>query len=161
MRTRHRPYFLRLGPALVLAASILPLSAASWRAGAGAGASAGDRPPPDAAVRLGARADSTVTVTLTNTLTFEPKRVTIAVGQTVTWHNTSLLVHTVTGDPAKATREGSAALPKGAEAFDSGNLQPDSTFSHTFERPGTYRYFCIPHEGASMVGEIVVEPKAD
>lgn len=99
-----------------------------------------------------------MTVTMTNTLTFEPKRITIAVGQTVRWHNTSLLVHTVTGDPAKATREGSATLPKGAGAFDSGNLQPDSTFSHTFERPGTYRYFCIPHEGASMVGEVVVEP---
>lgn len=99
----------------------------------------------------------TTVVTITDRLTFEPRQVTIAVGGTVEWNNTSLLVHTVTADPDKATLPTSAALPDGAEAFDSGLLQTGQTFEHTFTVPGTYRYFCIPHEGALMVGEIVVE----
>ncbi|MFQ5703150.1 MAG: plastocyanin/azurin family copper-binding protein [Gemmatimonadales bacterium] len=97
-----------------------------------------------------------ITITMTDQLMFEPKRDTITVGQTVEWWNGSLLVHTVTADPAKATLSESVLLPDGAAAFDSGNLEPDSTFTHAFTVPGTYRYFCIPHEGASMTGEIVV-----
>lgn len=97
------------------------------------------------------------TVRATNTISFEPRTVTIPVGGTVEWINASVLVHTVTDDPEKATVEGSWALPDGAEGFDSGNLAPDATFSHTFTVPGTYRYFCIPHEGAKMWGTVVVE----
>ncbi len=103
--------------------------------------------PPDAVVGM------------TNTLRFEPDTVRVPVGGTVEWRNTSLLVHTVTGDPAKATLEGSARLPKGAKPFDSGNLDPKATFRHTFTVPGTYGYFCIPHEGAKMKGVVIVTPK--
>ncbi|WP_457653142.1 cupredoxin domain-containing protein [Rhodocaloribacter sp.] len=98
-------------------------------------------------------------VGMTNTLRFEPDTVRVPVGGTVEWRNTSLLVHTVTGDPAKATLEGSARLPEGAEPFDSGNLEPKATFRHTFTVPGTYGYFCIPHEGAKMKGVVIVTPK--
>ncbi len=97
-------------------------------------------------------------VQLTNMLTFDPKVDTITAGETVEWDNGSLLVHTVTADPSKATQDGSAALPEGAEPFDSGNIEPDGKFTHRFTVPGLYRYFCIPHEGASMIGEIVVLP---
>ena len=30
-------------------------------------------------------------------------------------------------------------------------------YSHTFDRAGTFRLFCIPHEALGMTGEIVVE----
>jgi hypothetical protein len=30
------------------------------------------------------------------------------------------------------------------------------TFSFTFEEPGTYDYFCIPHEEMGMVGSVTV-----
>jgi len=96
-------------------------------------------------------------VGMTNTLTFSPLSVTIRVGETVEWRNTSLLIHTVTGDPAKATVDGSVSLPPGAESFDSGNMNPEATFRHTFQTPGTYRYFCIPHEGTRMRGTVIVE----
>jgi len=48
-----------------------------------------------------------------------------------------------------------------AAAYDAwddrgGRLGTRETFEHTFEIPGTYEYFCIPHEGAEMTGEIVV-----
>ncbi|MFQ5934045.1 MAG: plastocyanin/azurin family copper-binding protein [Dehalococcoidia bacterium] len=47
------------------------------------------------------------------------------------------------------------------EPFDSGNIDLEGTFRHAFEAPGTYRYFCIPHEGAAMAGEVVVKPAPD
>ena len=30
------------------------------------------------------------------------------------------------------------------------------SFEHTFTAEGVYHYYCIPHEGAGMVGAIVV-----
>jgi plastocyanin len=36
-------------------------------------------------------------------------------------------------------------------------IQSGDTFDVTFEQPGTYEYYCIPHESAGMKGTIVVE----
>lgn len=96
------------------------------------------------------------TVEMTNSLNFTPDTVIIHTGETVRWKNTSLLVHTVTGDPSKKTMEISATLPEGARRFDSGNLEPNEAFEHTFTVPGTYGYFCIPHE-AAMRGIVIVK----
>ena len=97
-----------------------------------------------------------VTVGMTNTMKFTPDTVRIETGETVLWENTSLLAHTVTGDPSESTVQGSAKLPADAEPFNSGMLDPEQTYKHTFNEPGTYQYFCIPHEGAKMVGWVVV-----
>lgn len=97
-----------------------------------------------------------VTVGMTNTMNFTPDTVRIEVGQTVLWKNSSLLAHTVTGNPSESTVEGSAKLPEGAKPFNSGMLDPDQRYSHTFTKPGTYQYFCIPHEGAKMYGWVIV-----
>jgi len=106
-----------------------------------------------------ASTEPAVVVEMTNTLTFTPDTVTIRVGQTVRWENTSLLMHTVTADPGEATMAGSVTLPANAEPFDSGNMDPEETFQHTFDTPGTYTYFCIPHEAAKMRGTIIVEQR--
>lgn len=98
-------------------------------------------------------------VEMTNTLKFSPDTVTIQAGETVRWTNTSVIVHTVTADPDEATMDGSVRLPEGADAFNSGNMDPKATFEHTFEAPGTYTYFCIPHEAVKMRGTVVVEPE--
>jgi len=97
-------------------------------------------------------------VEMTNTLIFTPDTVRIKAGTTVEWRNTSLLVHTVTADPDLATLAESVQLPEGAKPFNSGNLDVKATFRHTFDVPGTYLYFCIPHEGAKMRGLVIVEP---
>ncbi|MFC6976072.1 plastocyanin/azurin family copper-binding protein [Halomicroarcula sp. GCM10025709] len=46
--------------------------------------------------------------------------------------------------------------------MDSGSLasSADTTYSHTFETEGTYRYVCTPHEGLGMKGAVVVRPGA-
>lgn len=97
-------------------------------------------------------------VGMTNTLKFTPDTVRVDVGETVRWENTSIVVHTVTADPEEATLDESVRLPEGASPFDSGNMDPEATFEHTFEVPGTYRYFCIPHEATKMFGTVIVKP---
>jgi plastocyanin len=46
-------------------------------------------------------------------------------------------------------------IPSDASAFDSGIISSGG-FEHTFEEPGTYDYYCIPHKSVGMVGRIVV-----
>lgn len=96
------------------------------------------------------------TIVMTDGLRYEPAAVTVPAGTTVTWRNTSSMVHTVTANPALANEPGHVSLPDGAKTFNSGLLQPGQSFSHTFTVPGEYRYFCIPHEGAGMLGTVTV-----
>mgnify|MGYP000498302046 CR=1 FL=1 len=47
-------------------------------------------------------------------------------------------------------------IPTAATPFDSGVIS-SGRYEHTFEVPGTYDYYCIPHKGVGMVGRIVVD----
>jgi len=102
-------------------------------------------------------AAKTATVNMTDANKFEPASVTIAKGGTVTWKNTSSTQHTSTDDPSKAANKADAALPSGAQPWDSGMVDAGKTFSHTFDVAGTYKYFCIPHESVGMLGTVVVQ----
>lgn len=75
---------------------------------------------------------------------FEPNRVNIRAGDTVRWTNDGTKVHTVTADDG---------------SFDSGNLEPGKTFSHKFEKEGTFNYHCTPHKD-QMKASVVVGPAA-
>jgi plastocyanin len=102
-----------------------------------------------------------VTVKMTNSNEFQPATITVARGTTVTWINSGQAPHTVTADPSKAARPTDAVLPAGARAWDSGQLNggllnSGQSFSYTFDVPGDYTYFCIPHESAGMVAHISV-----
>lgn len=97
---------------------------------------------------------------------FEPERVEVAVGETVLWRNTNSRAHTVTAYEA--------GLPEGADYFASGGYGSEQeardafydsfggaiasrdTYEHTFDVPGQYDYFCVPHEAGGMVGTVVV-----
>ena len=61
--------------------------------------------------------------------TFNPSSITVPVGSTITWRNGSGVAHTVT------SRD---------ELFDSRMVDSGKSWSHTFDVPGTYRYFCVP-----------------
>jgi plastocyanin len=95
-------------------------------------------------------------IEMTDDLRFDPEELTISVGDTVTWRNISSVDHTATDDPSKAQDPANAVLPDGAEPWDSGNIEPGAEWSYTFETPGEYTYFCIPHEAAGMVARITV-----
>jgi plastocyanin len=68
---------------------------------------------------------------------FEPKDLTVNVGDTVTWTNGGQLAHTATG-----------------EGFDSGSVAAGETFEWTAEQAGTFDYVCTFHPG--MEGTITV-----
>lgn len=102
-------------------------------------------------------AQDTATVEMTGALEYVPQTVTVDAGGTVRWINVSGAVHTVTADPTKARDPAHVELPPGAEPFDSGFVDPGGQYSHSFDVPGRYTYFCIPHEGAGMIGEVIVQ----
>jgi plastocyanin len=87
---------------------------------------------------------------------FVPATVNIKSGDTVHWTNAYSTTHTVTFDPAKAATPGNAAVPEGVTPFDSGNIEEDGSYSHTFTVKGTYKYVCTLHEAMGMVGTVIV-----
>lgn len=103
-----------------------------------------------------AEPNAAVVVRMTDSFTFEPRVVTVHAGDAVEWRNASRFIHSVSADP----KLGSASLPPGAAVFASGDLQPGASFRQILKVPGTYRYFCMEHEGVGMTGEITVLPGA-
>lgn len=145
-----RRQLLRLAGLGALSAAGVALLSACGSSGGGSGKAGGANPT--SATGGGAAA----TVTMTDQLKFEPADLTIAKGTTVTWKNSGQLPHTATDDPGKAIDKAHAALPSGAQPWDSGNVNVGQSWSHTFDVPGKYAYFCIPHEAAGMIGTITV-----
>lgn len=96
-------------------------------------------------------------VEMNDQLKFDPETITVKVGDSVTWTTTGAVPHTSTCDPTKASNEANISLPDGAEPWDSGNVNQGEEFSYTFEVAGEYKYICVPHELAGMVGTVVVE----
>ena len=82
-------------------------------------------------------AASTTTVTVKD-FAFQPKTVTIRVGDTVTWANVDTATHTVTSNGN----------------WDTGGFAPGTSRSITFATAGTYAYFCNLH--SIMFGTVVV-----
>ena len=77
-------------------------------------------------------------------LCYIPEAVTAEVGQTIVWRNGDAAFHSVTS--------GTYEEPDGL--FDSGYMDPDTTFSYTFDAPGTYVYHCTLHPWMSGVVDI-------
>lgn len=74
---------------------------------------------------------------------FGANPVTVLQGTTVTWTNVDTMSHTVTADDV---------------SFNSGVLAPGQSFSHTFDQPGIFTYYCAIHGRASMSGAVQVDP---
>jgi plastocyanin len=74
---------------------------------------------------------------------FTPSQISVNKGATVTWTNDDNTTHTVTDD---LNNVGGPA---------SGNIEPGSTYSFTFNKTGSFQYHCSIHP--SMRGTIVVK----
>jgi plastocyanin len=70
---------------------------------------------------------------------FNPDKITVTAGTTITWTNKDGAVHTVTSDNG---------------LFDSGNMAVNGTFTQKFSTAGTFLYHCKVH--TTMTGTIVV-----
>ena len=71
---------------------------------------------------------------------FGPATLTVAVGTTVTWANRDDIPHTIVSTE---------------KAFKSKVLDTDEKFSFTFDKAGTYPYFCSIHP--KITGSVVVQ----
>lgn len=106
-----------------------------------------------------------VLVRMTSDFIYDPESVTVPVGEMVVWRTQGFTPHTVTVYEDE--------IPEAAEYFASGDYESEQaardgftdgggevgrneTYEHTLEVPGTYEYFCIPHE-SSMIGTVIVE----
>jgi plastocyanin len=103
-------------------------------------------------------------VGMTDGFTFEPRQVTVQSGATVTWDNEGDVDHTVTayGDriPDDAAYFASGGFDSESLAranLGDGLIEGGESYSHTFEVTGTYDYFCVPHEGSGMKGQVRVK----
>jgi 3',5'-cyclic-AMP phosphodiesterase len=76
---------------------------------------------------------------IVDNFSFSPATAIIPVGTTVTWTNRDDVPHNIVSVEQK---------------FKSPVLDTDQRFSHAFEIPGTYKYFCSIHP--KMTGQIVV-----
>jgi plastocyanin len=81
----------------------------------------------------------TTAVSMAKSYRFEPPRIAISAGETVTWTNDDNFTHTVQVDGQEDRR------------VDQGD-----SVSITFDEPGTYRYVCTLHR-RDMDGEVIVE----
>jgi len=97
-----------------------------------------------------------LTIIMTDDAQFMPGQITIPVGTTVTWQNASNQIYSVTDVPGSESVRGDTLLPPWAYAFDSGNIGPGRSYSHTFTVTGRYIYFSRGYEMNGMVGEITV-----
>jgi plastocyanin len=91
-------------------------------------------------------------------LVFDPANISVQAGDTVKWLNNKLPPHNVVFDD-KQIPGGSKEL---ADSLSHKDLMfaPGETYEVTFsgDMPaGTYGYYCEPHRGAGMVGQITVE----
>jgi plastocyanin len=114
------------------------------------------REPSEATETSPAETVGGTSVEMNDQLTFAPREIEVAAGEEVTWRNAGRIAHTVTADKSKATDPSLVIIPAGTRAWDSGLVNEGQSFSRKFDKPGTYRYICIPHEGAGMVGTVAV-----
>jgi plastocyanin len=85
----------------------------------------------------GAAGGSSVTI---SSFTFSPANLEVKVGTSVTWTNQDTPAHRVVADDG---------------SFQSADLATGQSFSHAFDKAGTYKYHCNIHP--QMVGQIVVK----
>jgi plastocyanin len=73
---------------------------------------------------------------------FVPTELAVKAGDTVTWTNSDILPHTVTGEG-------------GGKSVDSGELSPGKKFRRTMKKAGDFSYLCRLHP--TMKGKVSVE----
>jgi plastocyanin len=78
---------------------------------------------------------------------YMPHTFNINTGDKVSWINSDVEIHTVTSGSENSTDKG--------RQFDSGLLNANQTFEHTFNNAGIYNYFCTIHP--TMTGVVNVK----
>ena len=90
---------------------------------------------------------------------YDPPRIFITVGDTITWYNDDKEGHTVTSGTGTGRFGWMSGETFGTSdgLFDSDRFMPGESWSHKFEESGTFSYYCTIHPW--MEGIVIVEEK--
>ena len=97
---------------------------------------------------------------------FSPQRVTITVGNTVRWTNSSSERHSVKSFSSSNDQFTSSDHCPGGLLVGNDCIPSGGTYQHTFSRTGTFDYYCTIHgtqdayPNCRMCGRVTVKPKA-
>lgn len=86
---------------------------------------------------------------------FKPATLKISVGTTVEWVQTGLAPHSVTAADGSFDSSPDCGSIRADEC-----LGPEDRFTHVFDEPGTFIYYCRVHglpDGTGMAARVVVE----
>ena len=96
---------------------------------------------------------------------YQPRILTVQVGDIVSWINGDTHTHFVTHMKDNYPwRDYTPVMDDELEEelekvdntfFSSSDIEPGKTFTHSFNKPGIYKYFCFPNP-IDMQGEIIV-----
>jgi plastocyanin len=92
--------------------------------------------------------------TCTSAFCYQPGKISIKTGTTVTWINTTSVTHTVTRCTVAACGVGGGSGKD--TGFGSGNIAAGGSYTFTFDGKGTYVYYCAIH-GYSVMHARVIE----
>lgn len=105
-------------------------------------------------------ASGAATVEMLEGQRFAPEVLTVSAGTTVTFVNGSAEAHTVTaygGVPEYFSSGGFESEEAARDDLAGALVGQEATYEVTLDEPGTYEYFCIPHEQQGMKATIEVE----
>lgn len=86
-------------------------------------------------------------------LGFYPNKITVAKGETVEFVNNKAFPHNVVFDEDNVP----AGVNADAISHEDYLNGPGEKVTNKFDTPGTYGYYCEPHQGAGMQGTIIVQ----
>ncbi len=89
---------------------------------------------------------------------FEPQVFETEAGVTVMWEQTGENPHSVTSEDDGAAFDSN---PNCSFTSTDQCMSQGDTFSHTFDDPGTYEYFCRIHQDVGMTGTVEVSASGD
>ncbi len=90
------------------------------------------------------KAEARMTTVRMKSLSYDPRKLEIHVGDSVVWTNNSFTNHTATSDDGRT--------------FDTDEIKPEESSKPVkFEKEGEFKYHCKIH-GKSMSGTVVVTP---
>ena len=111
------------------------------------GSSAGDTAPAAATTK----GDASVNTAL---LAFDPKEVRIKTGQTVSWVGGDNITHVLVQGTYEVGADGLRTKESDDKTFSLDLTKKGQRVSHTYDKPGTFTYFCTIHKG--MNGTVTV-----
>jgi plastocyanin len=134
---------------LTTAALALVLTAACGSSGkASSGMASSGKASPNAAPK------PTGTVVNTGLLAFDPKSVDVKKGQTVTWVGGDNITHVLVEGGYQVGADGLRTQETDDKAFHLSLSKKGQQVSHTYDKAGTFTYYCTIHHG--MNGTVVV-----